>query len=249
MGWWNDLWGDNSQAYGKYENELQGLAKGYDPYTQAGQKTLADLLKQGNMMTNSPWQLEDELQSHYNQSPGFQYAQNQITQRMNNNAALSGMGGTGAENASLQKALTGNLEQNMDQYVDRGINTYNQGLNTEGNINQMGYNALGQKNQLMQGGYQAGLQGDISHANAIQHMAGAAVHGAMDLFDPGASMGQAFGDLGEKMGLNSVGGQVGYGNYGGYGGYGESQGMPNFNGYAYGNYMPGASYSNWWEGL
>ena len=147
MGMLSDLFGDNHKAYDKYGNEIEGLAGQYDPYIKDGKKMLSDLTNKGQWMTNSPWALEDEMQSHYNESPGFKYSQNQLTNRMNNNAALTGQLGNGAENASLQSALEGRLNQNMGQYVDRGINTFNNGINTESNINNMGFNALGQKNQ------------------------------------------------------------------------------------------------------
>ena len=201
MGFFSDLFGDDSKAYNKYKDELAGLAQSYNPYVQGGKQMFGDLMKQGQWMTSSPWALEDEMQKHYQQSPGFQYAQNQIQQRMNNQAAASGMLGSGAEQKSLQDALTGHLQQDMGQYVDRGINTYNQGLGTEGNLNNMGFNALGAQNQLMQGSYGAGLQGDISHRNAMSHMLGFGLNLGKDfLFGGQGSLGDAMGGMGNAVG-------------------------------------------------
>ena len=202
MGMLSDLFGDNHKAYDKYGNEIEGLAGQYDPYIKDGKKMLSDLTNKGQWMTNSPWALEDEMQSHYNESPGFKYSQNQLTNRMNNNAALTGQLGNGAENASLQSALEGRLNQNMGQYVDRGINTFNNGINTESNINNMGFNALGQKNQLMQGAYGSDLQGDLSHDNAMQHMLGFGLNlGSKFLFGKGLNgLGDAAAEFGSDIG-------------------------------------------------
>lgn len=241
------LWGDNSKSY-------KEAAQAYDPYVSAGKQSLQDLLKQQAMLTQSPWQLQDEIASHYQESPGLQYAQNQITQRMNNQAALSGRLGSGASQRSLQDALTGQLLQEQGQYVNRGMDTFNTGLGVEQGMNQLGYNALGQQNNL-------NMQAAQSHNAALGHMLGFGIQAGMNILDPGASMGQAFGDLGKRIGFNSTGG-VGSYNYGSMPGYSPSysagysqnpyQSNNQFSGTAYADYMPGGRYGNmadWGRGL
>jgi hypothetical protein len=141
-----------SEAAMGYTNQLPGtVSPYYDPYIQAGQRSMGTLENQFNQLINDPASIYAMLapQGGFQQSPGYQW---QMEQGMNaaTNAAASG-GQAGGSAHQQQAASLGTNMANQDYYnwmnqvynpeFERMLGLYGSGLSGLSGLNTMGYNA------------------------------------------------------------------------------------------------------------
>lgn len=168
-----------SDAANQYFNQIPDMMKPYyQPYIDSGQNAMGVLNTQYGNMVNNPTGMMNSIGAGYQQSPGYQYQVNQATGAANRAAAAGGMLGSPSE----QQALAGNVNQMANQdyynYVDRGMQNYNQGIQGYQGMNTQGYNA---SNELAQ-----------SLANALMTQGSLAYAGQAN---KNSSKGGGFGDL------------------------------------------------------
>lgn len=156
----------------------------YDPYIQAGRRSLGTLEGQYGNLINDPTAIMSAIGGKFQASPGYQYNVNEATRAANQSAAASGMAGSPQEQAELAQTVHGLANQDYQQFLNTGLGMYQTGLGGLSNINQMGYNA---SNELAQ-----------SIANSLMMQAKLAYSGQAD---QNQSMGGMLGGLGSLAGF------------------------------------------------
>lgn len=140
-----------------YYDQIPGMLGGYfNPYIQAGANARTALQGQygadlglgnnlrsayGSMM-NNPGALMGKIGAGFKQSPGYQFQVNQALGAANRAAAAGGMEGTPEEQQNIAGVTNNLANQDYYNYLNHGLNIYNQGLSGK------------------QGLYNQGIQGD-----------------------------------------------------------------------------------------
>lgn len=165
----------------QYLNQIPGTIKPYyDPYIQAGQQSLGDLMSQYGQLINDPGQKFSQLGQGFQQSPGYQFQYNQGMNAANSAAQAGGMAGTPYHQQNAASMANNLANQDFYNYMGNVQGLYGQGLQGMGGINQMGYNA---SNELAQ-----------SLAASLMNQGGMAYAGANNQNAAnGARMGNIFG--------------------------------------------------------
>lgn len=209
----NSLDGDTSGAYSNYSDEQRQLAQDLNPYIKDGKISLNNLLSQFQKETNNPAFLENELASSYKPSDYYKQQAKYLTGQLNSNAAAEGtLGGSYAANnmAATDDRL---LSQDENNYIDKGMQTYGQGISGEEGINNEGFNALGQQNNLLTAANQAEMQGKIAHDNAQTALLGEGLNLGSEFFTGGAGgLSTLIGGLGKDMMPSDISSEFGGGN-------------------------------------
>ncbi len=186
MSWITDLFGDQSKQFNQYADRMEGIGNTYNPYIERGQDAGQQYGDLSEWMTQNPNALQDQAAAGYEMSPYQKYLLDQTTQRSNMNAANSGM----IQSPLAQKALNQDINlqtgQFMNDYIQRSLGTFGMGYEGLGNINNLGYNALGEKNQYMGAGAAGRFQGDVSGQNAFNKMIGTGLGAIGNFTMPGS---------------------------------------------------------------
>lgn len=112
-----------------YLNELmQKLPQYFSPYINQGQSMYPSLNNQYGRMVNDPTSVQDEIGSHFKASPGYQYQVGEATNAANSAAAAGGMLGSPKEQQELAGKVQGMASQDYNNYENRGMGTYERGL-------------------------------------------------------------------------------------------------------------------------
>jgi len=170
---------------------MNAIGQSFNPMIQRGyaadamaDQNYQNFLKQQQGLINNPNALQDSITKGFSVSPYQQSLLDTTTKQMNMNAANTGMIQSPVAQQALNSKLNTMTGQFMNDYINRGMATYNQGLNGYSTLNNMlnldrtqGYGALQDKESAE--GQQAGaqLQGDISQQNAYNNMFGDALSG------------------------------------------------------------------------
>jgi hypothetical protein len=137
--------GDKSQYLDKameYANRVPGTVTPiYQPYMEAGQQAMGQLMPQYGQAINDPSQIQQRLGQGFEQSPGYEFNYNQSMNAANQAAGAGGMLGTPAHQQQAAELASQLANQDYANYYGRNENLYNQGLEGMGNINTMGYGA------------------------------------------------------------------------------------------------------------
>lgn len=137
-----------SNPYNKsmdYLNQIPGtVTPYYNPYIQAGGRSLNTLENTYNQLLQNPGQTMNQIGSGFQASPGYQYNVEQATNAANQAAAAGGMLGTPEEQQQLAGTVSGLANQDYYNYLNNALGLYGQGLSGMQGINQMGYNASDQ---------------------------------------------------------------------------------------------------------
>lgn len=153
---------DNSKAFKEYAAEMRNRMPVYDPWVQAGDRARNLEEAEFKKLIENPNFLQDLVAKGYQASPYQNYITDMVTKRMNMNAANTGMLGSGAANRALQQELTGMTGQFLNDYIGRGMGSYNQGLGGMESLRNMGFNSLQAQDQLLSQAAGAQLQGQLS---------------------------------------------------------------------------------------
>jgi len=195
----SSFFGDNSQALQKYAQRINDLGHSYDPSVQGGKTAFGDLGKQLGMLLSNPAFMQNKLAGEFQQSPYQKSMIHQVTNQMNNNAANTGMLGSGAANNALAGQVSNDVGQFENNYINQGLGQYDHGLNQGDFMSNLGMNGLNSANQYFQQGDQARLMADMSHQNAMNSMIGTGLGLAMKAIPAISGMGGLSG-LASKIG-------------------------------------------------
>lgn len=183
---------DYGQAMQKEHDRLNGY---FNRGNQAGEASYNAY----NRDINDPNYMQDKIAGGYQQSPYQKMLLDQVTKRLNYNSANSGMMGSGAANRALMQELNAQTGQFQNEYIQRGLGLYGQGLK--------GMDTLG--------GY--GLEAAKTQADLAQEAAGGQMKGKMSENETGDRNRASNTQRGSNMwgtALGAAGGIVG-GIYGG----------------------------------
>jgi hypothetical protein len=135
----------------------------YQPYIDAGQRSLGTFEDQLNSLVNNPESLLQSLGSTYQSSPGYNWNVKQATNAANQAAAAGGMIGSPQEQLELSNNIMGLANQDYYNYINQALGLYGTGLSGLGSLNTQGFQA---SNELAQ-----------SLANTLQSQSQAAYYG------------------------------------------------------------------------
>lgn len=145
----------------KFYDQIPGTIKPYyDPYINAGRNALNTTQGEYGKLINDPAGFMQNLGSHYQQSPGFQWQMNQGMNAAGNAAAAGGMAGSPQHQQQAATMAEGLANQDYYNYLNHALNVYGTGLTGMQDINHMGFDASkdlagGLANNLMNQGNMA----------------------------------------------------------------------------------------------
>jgi hypothetical protein len=145
MSWFSEYFsgGKNpSDTANQYLNQIPGaMDPYYQPYIQQGQQAGQQLNEQYNQLINDPNALYSKFGEGYKQSPGYQFKLNQALQSGNNAAAAGGMAGSMMHQQAANQTANDIASQDFDQYIQKIMGLYGQGLEGKKGFQEQGYNA------------------------------------------------------------------------------------------------------------
>jgi hypothetical protein len=160
-------WQNPVNQAGNTLNQIPGqMGQYYNPYISAGNQALPQLQQQynqllgglpdlqqqyGNAMSN-PGGVYNQIQSGYQQSPGFQFALKQALAGSNNANAAGGMAGSPMAQQQNMQVASGLASQDFNNYMQNALGVYGMGLQGEQGLYNEGLGGLGGLGQL---GYNA----------------------------------------------------------------------------------------------
>lgn len=224
MGFFNNLFGANGQPYSDFANQENSFANEYNPWVNTGQNANNFLYGQYQQNANNPNQLQNQLMNGYQNSPFQQNLLNQTTNRMNMNAANTGMLGSGASNVALGQQLNDMTGQFQNNYVDRGLGIYNNSMQGMQGLDSLGLQALGGKTGMQEAGAIANLKAAQTNNSLWPNVIGGTLglvssaanggfgKGLQGMFGQGQQQGQ------QQAQSNPYGGGYGAGATGSWGG-------------------------------
>lgn len=186
------IFGDQGGAFDDYSKQIAGLEKYYQPWMSQGLGANKALMSQDQRLLQSPAFMMNKLALQWHESPYQHTLVNNTMNAMNDNAANTGMLGTGSANQDLANRVDNMTNQFQNQYVTQALGQYDNGLNIANNIANRGMQATGGYVGLGQEAAAGQLQAGRANANF---------------------MGNIAGDIGSYLGIGS--GRPGQG-YGGY---------------------------------
>ena len=202
-----DWLGNQRGAFDDYSDSLANLMNKFNIWSNQGSAANDALAQQYQKLFSNPAFMQDQLASQFQTSPYQKSILNNDTTLMNNNAANTGMLGSGAANKALGSYLNDQVGQFQNQYVTQGLGQYDQGLNVANNIANRGLSALGTGSEYGQESAAGRLQGDRAQDQMWQNMAN--------------DVGSQLGSMENPMGGMSGGGGGMMGGSGGGGGLGS----------------------------
>jgi hypothetical protein len=162
-----------SEAQGR--GDITGYSRqalGYgEPYREAGQQALGAY--EGTLGLTGGRGQQTAL-DRFKASPGYQYAVNQAMQGVRRAEAGRGLGGSGAEEAELQRRAEGLASQEYGQYQNRLASLAGSGQQVAGQAAQLAYGTGGTLANLGQrySAQQAAALGQMGQSAAEAKMAG-----------------------------------------------------------------------------
>lgn len=207
------LFGDNSGAFNRAGDAFRQQAGQYNPLIGGAQNAFNKGAEQYNWLVNDPNALQDKVSQGFSQSPYQNYLLNQTTQRMNMNAANNGMIRSPVAQRALNEQLNSLTGQFQNDYINRGMGSYNQGLQGLGQQANMWLPGLQGQSELMGQGIGADLKAAQSQQGGFANMLGGLGGMALNAFGPagGFTSGWArnmFGGGGDGGGAFTGGGSM-----------------------------------------
>lgn len=144
MSWLSDYFHPKNPAdeANKYIGQIPGQVHPYfDPYIQAGQRSIPNLEEQYNQLLTNPSDKLSEFGQGYQQSPGFQFALKQALQGANHAAAAGGMAGSPQHEQQNMEIATNLGNQDYYNYLNHVMGLYDKGLSGEQGFYSGGQNA------------------------------------------------------------------------------------------------------------
>ncbi len=159
-------------AYNNYADQMRQIAESYNPYVNYGNQGLTTYFDQLNKLISNPNFLQDMVSQGFSTSPYQENVLSRTKDIMNMNAASTGMLGSGAANQALQDQLVAQIGQFQNDYIDRGMGSYQTGLSGMQGVAGWGLEGLGQQAGLGEAAALAELKGAQSNAASEANMWG-----------------------------------------------------------------------------
>lgn len=182
------LTGNDSSAGSNYANQQRDVAAGFNPAVDAGNQARGALQGEYGKQINTPDFLENQLGSSWSASPYARAQERYVTQALNNNAAATGQLGSGYSARTMGQNLQDIFSADQNRYIDRGMNTYNQGISGDQQLTAEGLNALAQRAGVLTGANQTELAQNQANQTALTGLVGQGV-GLAGTFASGGSPG------------------------------------------------------------
>lgn len=116
----------------QYISQIPGQVSPYfDPYIQAGKRSIPTLEDQYNSLLTNPGDKLNQFGQGYQQSPGFQFALQQALQGAGHAAAAGGMAGSPQHEQQNMELATQLGNQDYYKYLDHVMGLYGAGLSGE----------------------------------------------------------------------------------------------------------------------
>jgi hypothetical protein len=215
MNFFSNLFGANGDPMSGFGNMEQMLSQQYSPWAQTGLNANNFLYNQWMQNATNPDQLQNSIAKDFSMSPYQNNLLNTTTQRMDANAANTGMLGSPSSQNYLQSQLNNMTGQFQNDYVNRGLGIYNNGMQGMNALAGRGLDALNQETGLEEqsaiANMKAQQQDNMFWPNLLGTGLGlgAAAYG-MGMFGGGSpSIGD--GSYGQGMGVYAPGMNPGYG--------------------------------------
>lgn len=223
MGMFDSIFGSGSNgsygdAYNQYAGDMNKIGQKYDPWINAGAGARDMNLDQYKQLINDPNFLQDKVTRGFQESPYQNELMDRVTKRMNFNSANTGMLGSGSANRALQDELEHMSGQFLNDYIGRGMNSYNRGLQGNDMWGQMGQKALDSQSSFAEQEAAARMKGMMSEQEGNSNDWGDILGGIGGAVAGGIFGGPGGAAMGSKMG-SSI-----FGNGGGQGGQGQGGG-------------------------
>jgi len=160
-----------SAGYGGAMQPIQqatGKAVGYlSPYEKVGRGALNEYYSHLNQMSN-PTDFYNQIMQHYQQSPGVQFQQQQGVNALENQAAATGMTGSGQEMKDIMKYSQGLASQGQQSYLQNILGIQGGYMGGMSGLGGMGFQAAGGMGRAQMGGAEdiAQLQAAKARADA-----------------------------------------------------------------------------------
>lgn len=138
------LFGGDQSPSGAANNYLDQIPDVFKQYLQSyitrGQNAGNLLQGQYSDLVNDPGSILARIGKGYQQSPGFQFQQQQGLNSINNAAAAGGMAGSMGHQQQAGALSTNLANQNYNQYLQNAMGLYGRGLSGEQGFDTQGYN-------------------------------------------------------------------------------------------------------------
>lgn len=205
---------DPGKAANKYYSQIPGtMTPYYQPYIDAGNQSMGTLSNQYNTqmgnyqplqdqyntMMNNPSQIISNLGAGFQESPGYQYTQQQAAYAGNNAAAAGGMAGSPQHQQYAQETAGHIADQEFNNYMKQALGIYDQGISGNQNFYDQ---ALRGNQDFSHMGYSASNELAQSLANALMSQGNLAYSSAANQNQRrGGMMGSALGAAGSILGF------------------------------------------------
>ena len=149
---------DASQAAQPYlQNIPQYGREAYNPYIQQGQQAGGIAQGEYNKLVQDPSAFINAIMGKYQESPGYQYQQQQGSRALSNTAAAGGYRGGQFEQQQQAELLNSLLGSDMQQWLQNNLNVYGTGLQGQQHNADTGFEASSRLGDYLGGA--AGQQG------------------------------------------------------------------------------------------
>lgn len=158
MSWFSQYFGGGTnpatganKTLGQIPGEIQPY---YQPYQEAGNKSLQDLMSQYGDLMNNPGEFYNQIASGYTESPGYQTRLKDAMNAVNNASAAGGSLGTPLNAEDLASRSMDLRSQDFENYLKNVLGLHTEGLQ----------GAQGLENQ--------GFEANTGYANALANIRG-----------------------------------------------------------------------------
>lgn len=122
----------------QFPGEAHGLL---DTYLRNGQQGMEEYGGEVGRNISRPWEVEDNIDDHYRQSPGVRRRMQLTTDASQRAAAAEGNLGSPNEHVALLGKLNGLQSQDQEAYKQNAMQTYGQGFSGASDLSHMGNNS------------------------------------------------------------------------------------------------------------
>jgi len=176
------MFGDQSGAFEEAARLFQEQAARYNPYIDRGNEAGTRGMEEYNKLLQNPNFVQDMVTKGFFVSPYQKELEKRTTQAMNMNAANTGMIQSPAAQRALNDSINNMTGQFMDNYINRGMQSYGMGLSGLDSTAKMGLSGLNAQDALLESMIGANLKGQQSSQGALANAFGNAIGVGMNYF-------------------------------------------------------------------
>lgn len=158
--------------YDVYNKTLNNIAKGFDPFVNAGDQALNPQLNAFLQGLNNPQGLYNQYAQSFKESPYQNALLGSITNMMNANSANTGMLGSTSANNDLADHLKAQSTQDFNNYMNTLLGIRNNSLAGLGGLSTNALQALTGRSSIQQEGALGALQGANASTGLVNKLLG-----------------------------------------------------------------------------